>query len=98
MKLLIVEDSKLITQRMQSRFNNIPEITSIDKVDNGLDALALFENFKPDLVILDISLPGKDGIELLKAFKNSNSGVKVFIFTNYPYEQYKKSCIEFGFH
>lgn len=96
MNLLIVEDSELIAQRMHRKFEEISEITSIRIINNGIDAFAEFEKLNPDLVILDISLPGKDGIDLLKEFKEIHPGTIVFIFTNFPYKQYKDSCLKLG--
>lgn len=96
MKVFIVEDSDLILKRLLSNLDSIPEISAIEHVDNGVDALNQFLHFMPDLVILDIAVPGYSGIELLKEFKIMKPDVEVFMFTNYPYPHYKTLCMDLG--
>ena len=51
---------------------------------------------KPDVVILDIHLPGSSGIEVLEAIKKDKPAPIVIMFTNYPYPQYRKRCMDLG--
>lgn len=96
MKVFIVEDSDLIAKRIVIRLESIPEISSINIANNGGDALNQFYNILPDLVILDISVPGINGIELLKEFILISPNIDVYMFTNYPYHHYKTACLNLG--
>lgn len=96
MKVLIVEDSELIAQRMLIHLGSIPEIKQIESANNGTDAILKFNEFLPELVILDISIPGKNGIELLKEIMAIKPTAMVFMFTNYPYHHYKTACYSLG--
>lgn len=51
---------------------------------NGQEALELFANEQPDLVILDIQMPGMNGIEVLRRMKTKNSAVPVILSSAYP--------------
>jgi two-component system response regulator (stage 0 sporulation protein F) len=50
---------------------------------NGVQALDLFAKHSPDLVLLDMKIPGMDGIEILKRMKEINENVKVIVMTAY---------------
>jgi YesN/AraC family two-component response regulator len=63
---------------------------------NGLEALRLIVEIKPDLVILDIRMPEMNGIEVLKKIRESKIQVKICILTNYTYPHYKLKCYEAG--
>lgn len=96
MKVLVVEDSELISQRLLVQLESIDGIEDLSSVDNGAEAIRIFTETMPDLVVLDISLPGKNGIELLKEFKEIKPDSMIFIFTNYPYQHFKTACINLG--
>lgn len=50
---------------------------------NGIQALEIADEHKPDLVLLDMKIPGMDGIEILKRMKQKNSDIRVIIMTAY---------------
>ena len=61
-----------------------------------VEAINAVRKLNPDVVVLDIKMPGVDGIDVLKAIKNKNQDIVVIMLTNYPYPQYRKKCIELG--
>lgn len=63
-KVLIVDDDTNITELISLYLEKENYITM--KVDNGIDAIHVFKSFSPDLVILDIMLPGRDGFDVCK--------------------------------
>ncbi len=78
-KVLIVEDDRGI-----SRFLEI-EMTKrgheVKKAETGLQALEIFEQFRPDVVLLDVMLPEMDGIEVAKEMRGKNPGVGIIMIT-----------------
>lgn len=66
MRALIVEDSRLARQELKHLLKDFPEITLLGEAANADEALALIEQQKPDLLFLDIQMPGKDGFQLLE--------------------------------
>lgn len=70
-KVLVVDDDKNISEIIGIYLINAGY--EIKKVYNGKEALSVYEEIKPDLVLLDIMLPGIDGIEVLKGIRKSNS-------------------------
>src|SRR4051794_31745490 len=64
--LLIVDDSPLIVKSMKELLEDIAGITSIESCGMYCEAINLLSTFNPAVVLLDINLPGKNGIVLLK--------------------------------
>ena len=96
MEVLVVDDSAAICERLEQMLSEIRGVTSISLATNSLEAIESFRKLNPDLVILDIRMPGGDGIGVLKNIKQSKPSSKVIIFTNYPYPQYRERCMDMG--
>lgn len=75
------------------------EVSNIGYINVAHDyaqAEKFLEEEKPDLVLLDINLPGKNGIELLRKIKESGNKCEVIMVTNHSDDYYKKVCSELG--
>jgi DNA-binding NarL/FixJ family response regulator len=96
MKIVIADDSALWRDRIKSLLNNIEDVFVLGEAENGMEALQLIREKEPDLAILDIRMPGMNGIEVLKKIRELKMKVKICILTNFPYPQYKKKCLEAG--
>jgi DNA-binding NarL/FixJ family response regulator len=82
MNILIADDSELIRSRMRKMISTIPNVTVVDEAVDGEDALEKIIRHRPDLAIVDIRMPKKNGIELTSELKKSVD-VKVFVVTNF---------------
>lgn len=96
MKLFIADDSKVLRDRLFELISEIEGIKIVGEAENAGAAIAAIEQLTPDVVILDIRMPGGDGIVALQALKKWDKPPKVIIFTNYPYLQYRKKCLDAG--
>jgi len=96
MKILIVDDSELIRQRLVELISEFEEIKNVDLAGNAEEAYAACSESYPDVIILDIHLPGENGIKILEKIRKKNKVVKIIILTNFPYPQYRKKCMELG--
>jgi len=96
MKVIIVDDSHMLQKRLKKLLMEIDQKISILQAFSCKEALELFSSFNPETVILDIDLPDGSGIDLLRIFKRDKAGVNVIMFTNYPSNGFKKSCMELG--
>ncbi|MCX7711007.1 MAG: response regulator [Clostridia bacterium] len=66
------------------------------EADDGLEALELCRQFKPDILIADIRMPGLTGIELIQELKNVLPSVKTIIISGYRDFEYAKTAIKYG--
>jgi len=95
-KVLIVDDSKIVCERLEQMLIHIAGVEIVGQARNAPDAIRFISESKPDVVILDIRLPGKSGIDVLKDIQAKKLPVRVIMLTNYPYPQYRKKCEELG--
>jgi DNA-binding NarL/FixJ family response regulator len=97
MKVFIADDSSEIRKRIIAMLSDLVErIEMIGEAENVQDAINSIHEFDPDVVILDIRMPGGSGIDVLKQIKKKNEVPVIIILTNYPHSQYRKKCMEAG--
>src|SRR4030065_1978954 len=97
MKVFIADDSSEIRKRIIAMLSDLAErIERIGEAENVQDAINSIHEFDPDVVILDIKMPGGSGIDVLKKIRKINEVPVIIILTNYPYSQYRKKCMEAG--
>ena len=86
MRLLIVDGSVLIIERWQQTLTELEIVTAVYGAVSYKDGIRLFEEIKPDVVLLDSSLPAKEWIHLSKEIKKRNFKTIQIIFAN-PYDE-----------
>ncbi len=96
MKILIVDDSDILRNHLMTILSEMENVEIVGESIDTVSAIKDVRKKKPDLVILDIRIPGEGGIHVLKVIKEKNSGSKVAIYTDYPYPQYRTKCMEIG--
>ena len=83
MKILIVDDEKLARDRLQRHLQELTAATEIFQAENGLDALTQCEKQKPDIILLDIRMPGMDGIETANKLSELETPPAIIFVTAY---------------
>ena len=68
----------------------------VGQADNGIDAVRLVRELAPDLVILDIAMPGLDGLEVIARIKACGLACKVVVLTSQLAEAYSLRCLQAG--
>ena len=94
--VLIVDDSMLILERMMLMLAEIRNIQFVVHAGSYDEAIELLQGVTPDLALLDINLPDKSGIELLRTIKDKFRDVIVFMITNHANDYYRKQCKTLG--
>jgi two-component system chemotaxis response regulator CheY len=95
LSVLIVDDNQNYVRRMVALLNEEEIISSIHTAQNYDEAHLLLDK-RPDLALLDIQLPGKNGIHLLKTIKDSSKDCEVFMVTNSTGDYYREQCRKLG--
>lgn len=94
--ILIVDDNMNFVDRMIRLLEEAGNTRSISVASNYDEARKLLSSENPDIVLLDINLPGKNGIELLKQIRINNQQCEVIMITNHADEYYRQQCKELG--
>ena len=93
-KLLLVDDERTFAQTLSERLS-LRDIGSLVAYD-GESALNLIKEEEPEVMILDLKMPGIDGIEVLKRVKQTNPQIEVIILTGHGSEMDRQRCLELG--
>lgn len=96
MKVFIADDSAKVRERLIDVFAGFNEIEFIGMAQDADQAAKSIRKLKPDVVILDIRMPGGSGIDVLENIKENEIAPVTIIYTNYPYPQYRKKCMDAG--
>jgi DNA-binding NarL/FixJ family response regulator len=96
MKVLVVEDSTAVRRRLASRLRELPGVELVAEATDGSGALWYARTLAPDVVLLDLSLPGPSGIEVLTRIKNGTNPPVVIVLTNNANEPYRVACLGRG--
>ena len=94
--ILIVDDNSQFIQRMANLFREFSERVSVYTAGNYDEALKQLETRKHDTILLDINLPGQNGIALLKKILERNCQCKVVVISNNSSDYYRKQCEKLG--
>ena len=96
LNIVIAEDSELFRNVLQQTLSDIDGFNIIGTVANGVDAVRVVKELKPHVLILDITMPIKNGIEVLKEIREEDSSPVVIMFTADPDPFVRKLCLETG--
>lgn len=95
MKILVVDDEYLVRESIVINLKSIG-YTDIVEAGNGNEALAVIAHSTPDIILADIKMPEKDGIELLSELRSKNSNIIYIIVSGYDLFEYAQSAIKLG--
>jgi two-component system, NarL family, invasion response regulator UvrY len=96
MKILIADDHAIVREGVKQIVKGIPEVELIEEASDGVQAFSKICETEYDIVILDISMPGLSGLDVLQRMKDRNIHTKVLIFSFYPQEQYAIRAFKLG--
>ena len=96
MKLLIVDDHPLFREGLKQVLARIDDVDSIIEADTGQAALTLFQHAEPDIIMLDLAMPGMDGLQVLETLASEGVDVYVVVVTSYDDKAYLDRAFELG--
>ena len=95
-RILVVDDHPIVRQGIRSLLSNYPEFEIVGEADNGVAGLAQLNRLAPDITLLDIRMPGKSGLEVLRQIRQSRSQTKVLMLTSFDDDEYVMEALRAG--
>lgn len=95
-KILIVDDHAMVRDGVRNLVQRRGDLVVVGEASSGAEALEQFNRLHPDLVVLDISLPDMNGMEVSRAILAENPDANIVILSMYEDEDYISRCLEYG--
>ena len=95
-RILLADDHKVVRQGTRALLSAVPEWEIVGEADNGRDAVSLTAELKPDIVILDISMPELNGLDATRQIKKKSPETEVLIFTGQETEELVHDVFDSG--
>jgi two-component system nitrate/nitrite response regulator NarL len=95
-KILIVDDHEVVRDGLKNILLSLKDVAIAGEAANGEDSITMYESLKPDLVIMDISMPGMNGIEATRIIKENDPNAKILILTMHDNQEYLNQIIRSG--
>jgi DNA-binding NarL/FixJ family response regulator len=95
-RVFLADDSLTVRDRLTSLLRDMPQVEVIGTASDAAEAISAIQQLKPDVVILDIRMPAGSGIGVLRSLQQKPEKPKFIMLTNYPFLQYRKTCLEAG--
>ncbi len=95
-RILIADDHTILRAGMRSLLDNVPGFQVVGEVNNGKDAVYQSGQLKPDLVLIDLSMPKTNGTEAIQHIKTRYPDIKVLVLTVHKTEEYVYAALKAG--
>lgn len=96
LRVVLADDHKMIREGLKLLVNSQPDMGVVGEADNGRVAIALAQELKPDVVVMDVSMPELDGLEATKKLTQLCPEIKVLALTRHTDESYLQQLLQAG--
>jgi two-component system nitrate/nitrite response regulator NarL len=97
-KVLLVDDHAVVRDGIRARFEEHPDFEVVGEAVNGRDAIIKAGELKPDVVLMDISMPVMNGMDAARHIRSDYPDMKVIILTMHEHKEYIQGVIRCGAH
>lgn len=95
-KILIADDQELLRQSLMIILKNTPDFQVTDAVCDGREVIRSVRNEKPDIILMDIRMPGMDGVVCTQIIKEQYPDIKIIILTTFDDDKYVFDALKYG--
>lgn len=95
-RVVIVDDQTLIREGLASLLTFVPEVTVVGKAANGREALTLVAEQCPDVVLMDVRMPGMNGVAATREICARHLGTRVIVLTTFDDDEYVFAALQAG--
>jgi NarL family two-component system response regulator LiaR len=95
-RLMVVDDHTIIRKGIRAMLELVPDIELVGEAANGLEAIEQDKVLKPDVILMDLVMPGIDGIEAIRRIKLERPGARILVLTTFAGEEMVFPAIKAG--
>jgi len=95
-RLLVVDDHPIVREGLRTLLSEEPGIECVAEAASGEEAIRLLPEAQPDVILMDLMMPGMDGVEAIRRIRESDPGMQIVALTSFSEEQKVRSAIEAG--
>jgi DNA-binding NarL/FixJ family response regulator len=95
-RVFLADDHPIVREGLKQILSETPDVALVGEADNGLDVLNKATKEKWDILLLDLSLPGKQGIDVLKELQKSSPDLRVLVLSVHPESEYAFRVLKAG--
>jgi DNA-binding NarL/FixJ family response regulator len=95
-RVLLADDHVLVRAGLRKLLESIPDLEVVGEADDGLAVLALVEQLQPDLVLMDISMPGLNGLEATARLMKQWPRLRILVLSMHQNEEYVRQALRHG--
>jgi DNA-binding NarL/FixJ family response regulator len=94
--VLVVDDSIVVRRRLVGLLDEVAPGSLVVEAADPEEGIEAFHRMRPDVVVLDLSMPGGSGLDVLREVRRVTPPRMVIVFTNHAEEPYRRCCLEGG--
>ena len=95
-RVLLADDSDLLRALLREAIDEVEGVEVVAEAADGAQAVAGVGEHRPGVVVLDLQMPGMNGLSALKALRESRATARVIMLTNHADDVYREACLEAG--
>jgi DNA-binding NarL/FixJ family response regulator len=97
-RVLLVDDHPVVRRGLHSILANMNDINVVGEAENSAQALERTKELRPDVIILDIRMPGSSGLQVIQALKQTHAEAKIVVLTSYDTDEHLFGALSSGAH
>ncbi len=95
-RIVIAEDYTILREGLRSLLSSMPRLEIVGEAEDGQEAIRTVDQVKPDLALMDLSMPRMNGMDAIREIKKRSPGTKVLVLTIHKTEEYIHAALQAG--
>jgi DNA-binding NarL/FixJ family response regulator len=95
-RIIIAEDHTILREGLRSLLSSDPDLEIVGEAQDGQEAIRCVEKLKPNLVLMDLSMPRMNGLDAIKEIKKRSTDTKILVLTVHKNEEYIVATLQAG--